>query len=314
MIKLKRVKVWALIWALALVLLSAFGALTSKNAVSLTTLPLYSIRELVNKIYFTGHLGRFISISLVVIVSMLPAFLLNARLKERSFKSHDSILVLLIGLIFGAIYLTLNESKTYLYFGEVLGGGMLLSALSITIYSLILAYLVLDLMGGADLSDTGALTKYLSAMVVFIIFLNIFLLAGLAVGWYMAGFGIKDGAFNAGQLVFQALEVIKTGLPYICMLIVSFELLKLFDLQHKGLDIKEQIQKLKKRSSIFLRMILVSVFAINLIYLVFGKYFPDLRFNLLLPLDVIIYILFIFLISGYISKNKELEEDNQLFI
>ena len=266
--------------------------------------------------------GNIVAFVLYVAVCALPLAFVTLRLKKRTSRAEDWLLVVMSGFAFYMMYMMINPAYLRLapgYITEDMGKAVLGG----TFYSLLIGWLVLKLMRRADGTGTDALLKVLrlllAAAAVVVVFSISF--AGIVeVKAKLAAIqsGNTDPAVRLGLTnFFVLLRYALTQLPVFMGLLIFLLGMRLCEhllADRYGEDAVASAKRLAAFSKASVVVMLLSCITLNLLQILFAGSLVWADFLTSLPLDSIILAMASLLLARYFAQSRALAQDNQLFI
>lgn len=265
--------------------------------------------------------GNTAAIIIYVVVCLLPTALALPGL-IRNFHREDILIPLLSIALFPAIFFMINPTLLTGSFGmsfapmtrALLGGGC---------WCIILSWLLLKLARLSGEGDRSAVEKYLRICVVALAFA--FTAAALygGVSGFVAAYeklreSNTDEAVNIlPTVVFLALQAAVSALPYVLDAIVALKGVELLGALAQGRYSAESVERAEKLASfsVFsLKLTVAASLVFNLLQLVFIRKLLVVAVEAVLPLTGLAFMLAALLLSRLFRENKELKDDNDLFI
>ncbi|HOQ76592.1 MAG TPA: hypothetical protein PK369_08515 [Thermoclostridium sp.] len=267
----------------------------------------------------SGPFGNGVAIILYAAISLIPAVLLLLTARKRRPFLEDWMLALITVVLFVVLYLMINPGIIQ----SPVGTGAVKAFLGTIAWSVIATYIILRILRLFFFADTQRLHRYMA-----------FLLHGLAVLFVYCAFGSSFSDFldsvealrtgNTGNvdglwvsMVFLALQYLVNALPYVLNVLVVFAGLRLFSELQADRYSQASVDaagKLSQRCCQALIIIMVTSVDFNLLQLAFVKRLRVLNTVVQVPILSIAFLLTVLLLSRYIWENKQLKDDNDMFI
>jgi hypothetical protein len=267
----------------------------------------------------SGPSGNTIAIILYAAICLIPAVLLLYMARRRRPFLEDWLLLLISAMLFAVLYLMINPGIIQ----SPVGTSAVKAFLGTIAWSVIATYIILRILHLFFFTDTQKLHKYMA-----------FLLHGLAVLLVYCAFGSTFSHFldsvealrtgNTGNedglwvsIVFLVLQYLVNTLPYILNVLVVFAGLRLFYELQADRYSQASVDAagiLSQRCCQALIIIMVTNVNFNLLQLAFVKKLRVLNTTVQVPILSIAFLLAVLLLSKYIWENKQLKDDNDMFI
>lgn len=305
------------------ILLSLFQETLPKAFISVMAFPFEQTALGLRALSLSGSTGNTIAILLYVAICLGPAIVLYLLSKMRSLYPEDWLLIVLSVVLFPVIYLMINPGMLHDPLLWVAGPDPGKALLGNIIWSVIVGYILLRILRHLSAADTARLHRYMAA-----------LLYGLSILFvYLAfGSGFRDllnsieslRASNTGNehtlgisCAFLVLQYIINTLPYVLDILVVFAGLRLLtQLQadrysEASVGAAHNLSRLCGRALV---VIVVSNTGFNLLQFIFMKNLRVVNSVVQIPILSIAFLLAALLLSQYIRENKQLKDDNDMFI
>ena len=307
----------------------AFCLLQSQFSGLFTDLLAFPFQQLglgLRALSLSGAAGNAVAIVLYLALSLSPAAALLAVKRRRPLHSEDALLGLLTALLFPVLYFAINpglfsiSAQTAADFGTALLGGCA--------WSVLVAWAVLRLLRTLSGAGTERLQQYLSM-----------LLGVLAVYFVFAAFGACFAELlsnlnalhesnqgyefwgNSGPMAmtegFLVLQWTVSALPYLLDLaIIHAARLLLAELaadrySEASVAAAERLATLCRKALV--AVVLTNV-GFNLLQIVFAGSLLVIDGFLYLPLFSVAFVLAALLLARFLAENRQLKQDNDLFI
>lgn len=278
--------------------------------------PFSQIGFLLNRLSALGKIGNGFALSFIVLSGAIPliAFLKNCKKINR--KKENLILFLLWPLCTFVIYAmakpqviygmipTVTEDF-YIIMKAVLGGA---------VWSGIACLIVLKILGNFRTSDRKKILSYAKKLLF-----ALCVLFAAAIGYIEFNELLTKLTEDAGSTDrFIALCCfIVSALPYLLDIVIIFSGCKLIDAVEvdKGTDeIGFYANKLSDLCIGSLSAVMMLSFIYNLMQVIFASNLTNIRVSVEIPLLSLAFTMAVLLLSRLVIKNKQLKEDNELFI
>lgn len=290
---------------------------------TLIAFPFEQIGILLRMLSLSGAPGNAISIVLYLAICLIPAFVLFFIRKKRGLYSEDTLLAILSAVLFVVIYLMINPGLLStriggfdaLSIGKALLGGIA--------YSILIGYILLRILRQIYAADTYRLQKYLVVLLYIINILLVYVVFGGQFGILLDSFdtlraGNTGNEQNLGMsYIFLVLKYLVNVLPYVLVILVIFhgqDLLSELSIDRYSETTVAAAEKLSGKCGLALIITVISNIGFNLLQLVFFKKLLVVKGSVQIPLLSITFVLAAFLLAQYIRENKQLKDDNDMFI
>ena len=306
-----------LIMIAAAILLGAIALMTNLFPTwisSILAFPLEPVSLGLNALAETGRIGNGAAVMLSAALILFPLFF-ALRLRGKDKLPEAIALVMLSGMILVALYGARNPgvfrnkhvSQTEDYVTA------LHMALSISIWVMVILFFVLRLI---RLFRAGHRTQLLRYLRCFLYALCIILSAGFAASLVSDIMKLVKGLPTPEDTALHVLKLLVSLATILLNLAVSFRMLDLLDTaateEQEGLP--EAASRLSRISCIALACTVSFTAVIHIIQLALFPNLTDVKATAELPLSSIVFVLVILLLSRLLTENKELRDDNSMFI
>jgi len=308
--------------------------------------PFEQIGLVLRTLSLSGATGNIISVFLYAILCLVPAVVLFKTKNRRRLYPEDALLAVLSIVLFIVLYLMINPGLLGPYSSDAAGQGIAKAVLGGMVYSVLIGYAVLRILRLFFHADTGKLQKYLEVLLCELSVLFVYLAFGACFSSLMdsldalrssstgneqnLGFSSLMDSFdvfrssNVGNeqklgatYLFLILQYIVDVLPYILDVKVVFAALEL--LHELSADRYSEATvtaagKLSRLCGKALAITVISNMGFNLLQLVFIKELLVVKGSVQIPLLSVAFALSVLLLAQYIRENKQLKDDNDMFI
>jgi hypothetical protein len=322
---MKRKTLWVILAteAAVCVLLRVLQASFSGVFSAVMAFPFEQIGMGLRALSLSGAWGNAAAIVLYAAIALVPAAILLPLARHRPLHGEDGLLVLLSATLFAVLYGMVNPGMVATIFGGTEGLPVAKAILGGTVYSVLCGYLVLRVLRLFFGSGTGHLLKYLSAMLIVLNLLFVYGAFGAAFGSLMDSIAkLQAGNTDSGQQLgvsyaFLILQFVVDGLPYVLNVSVAFAAMRLVDelrLDRYSAGAVAAAGKLSQLCGGALAATALASMAFNLLQLLFARSLRVIYGSVQIPLLSFAFMLAVLLLSQFISENKQLKDDNNLFI
>lgn len=285
--------------------------------------PFEQIGFVLRKLSLSGGIGNVLSIVVYVAVSLVPIFALLFIKKMRKLNLEDSLLGVLSAMLFVVIYFMINPGMLDMNMGSAIGQDLGKALLGGMTYSVLFGYIILRILRFFFDADTNKLQKYLKVLLYVLNIFFIYLVFGAQFANLMNSFdALRAGNTGTEQALgmsylFLVLQYIVNALPNLLNVLVVFAGLNLL-----GELVSDRYSEttvatattLSHLCGIVLRITVISNITFNLLQLVYVKELRVVNGTVQIPLLTIAFVLAALLLAQYIRDNKQLKDDNDMFI
>ncbi len=272
----------------------------------------------------SGDIGNVISIVLYILVCIIPLTALFLIYKKRKLYIEDSLLAITGIVLFVVIYFMVNPGLFGgKYWGVTISQSAIKAILGSIVYSLLCGYAVLRVLRLSFEAKIDKLQKYFSILLCALNIMFVYLAFGASFGGLLDSFEtLRTGnTGNTGRLGmsygFLLLQYIVDALPYILNVLVVFFAMHLLDELKTDRYSESSVAaagKLSRICGVSLAISIVSNISFNLLQLIFFKTLAVVNSSVKLPLLSVVFVLTVLLLARFIGENKQLKDDNDMFI
>lgn len=306
--------------ALVCMTISILDSTVSNVSMYILTFPLEPIGIGLRALSLSGLAGDIAASTIYVCFGLLPILYLIIRIKKKTAKPEDILLVVLSILIFVALYHFVNPFYFTSLFGIMAAGKMIVC---ITIYTVLVGYIAIKLLRRYLDSDTRKLLSHLKSLIAVICVIIVFDIFGSGLSNLIATFGAVQSANTDPAvsltvtyvfLVVRYLNVSAVSLVNIIILFFASRLIDELKSDRYGDGVVLSANKLftvSKRAVVFISL---SFIFINLMQLLVIKSLHSSDFTANIPLVPLLLVLIMMVLSKYFAESKEIKSENDMFI
>ncbi len=270
----------------------------------------------------SGWLGNAAAFALYAAICLAPLAYVIMRVKQKGLQKEDWLLAILSAALFGALYLMVNPSLIAWLFGNSVGT-MGKAVLGGTVYSVLAAYIILRLLRLFSVGNTGQLFRYVAVMLALLSMLFVYLAFGVSFGKLQQSIAslLAGNAGNEHLLGatygFLALQFIVDALPYVLDVLIIFAALQLLDelrADRYSATSVAAASRLSRLCATALAATALATVALNLLQLLFTRTLLVINSSVQIPLTSLAFVLAVLLLARFVSENKQLKDDNDMFI
>ena len=271
----------------------------------------------------SGWLGNAAAFALYAAICLAPLAYVIMRVKQKGLQKEDWLLAILSVALFGVLYLMINPSLIAWLFGSSAAIPVGKAVLGGTIYSMVVAYAVLRLLRLFSSGNTEQLFRYLAAMLASLSMLFVYLAFGVSFGKLQQSIAslLAGNAGNEHLLGatygFLALQFIVDALPYVLDVLIIFAALQLLDelrADRYSATSVAAASRLSRLCATALAATALATVALNLLQLLFTRTLLVINSSVQIPLTSLAFALAVLLLARFVSENKQLKDDNDMFI
>ncbi|MFY9283318.1 MAG: hypothetical protein WAO56_04270 [Miniphocaeibacter sp.] len=327
----KKLTIFLIMEVLILFILNIFKA-NIFNMKQIIFFPYYQISNMLRIMSLSGNIGNIVSWAIYILISIIPIILFIRIKKKNNLKNIDYLLFLISLLIFSTIYLGINPNIIEIILKQNIS---LQASFSIITNQLILLYIIWRFLK-ININRTNSI-KYIIGILFLtnvIAIINIFGVSlkdnlnnmetlnyyGNAMSIFEYLNRLKEKymfAIENYELVRIMLDFINNNIFNMVYIFLNMNLIYiLIDMENEFNEniVITKLYSLKNKIKVGLLMSIFINIIINLVYIIFEKYFYNITIKTNFNLELLVYFLFISLIVQYLIKVKEIKEENEMFI
>ena len=271
----------------------------------------------------SGWLGNAVALIAYCTVSLLPVAALLILRKKRRLCAEDGLLVLLSAVLFVVLHIMINPGIINTWAGGLTAQYVGKAILGSTVYSVLCGYFLLRVLRLFSDGGTEKLVRYMSTMLLLLGMIFVYLIFGTCFG----GLLNSIAALRAGNVgnehllgtsyVFLALQFMVDALPNVFNVLVVFAGLRLLgEMQRDRYSVETmvaagQIARLCKMALI--TTVLANI-GFNLLQLMYAESLRVINSLVLIPVFSLAFVLAALLLARLVTENKQLKDDNDLFV
>jgi hypothetical protein len=271
----------------------------------------------------SGGFGNGAAVVVYVAVSLLPIATLLILQNKRKLCAEDGLLGLLSAVLFAVLYLMINPSDISTWAGGMVAQSVGKAILGGMVYAVLSGYIILRVLRLFSDGGTEKLVRYMSAMLILLNALFVYLVFGACVN----GLLHSIAALQAGNIgnehllgasyVFLVLQFMIDVLPYVFDLLVVFAALHLLDEMRSDRYSAETVAaagRVSRLCSAALATTVLVNIGFNLLQILFAKSLVVINGSVQIPVFSITFVLAALLFTRLVAENKQLKDDNDLFV
>lgn len=267
--------------------------------------------------------GNVVALILYGLFCLLPIIALFWIRRKRSLVAEDGLLVLMSIMLFYATYFMINPGKLPSQFGLSIGQSVGKAIYGGTVYSILIGYLVLRVLRLFLASNRSKLITYATVILHLLAALFIYCIFGACFTEYMGSIeslraGNEGNEQALGLTYFiLLLQFLVNAIPYVFDVLVTFVSLNLLKNMKEDRYSEETMLTATRLSRVCKISLITSVLlniGFNLIQLLFIKKLMVVNGSVELPILSAAFVLAVLLLSQSMRENKELKDDNDMFI
>lgn len=290
---------------------------------SIVCFPFEQIGVLLRILSLKGGIQNIFAIVFYTILSITPLMVFLQKLKKKSIKIEDYILMLLSFLLFYVLYMMVNPGLIPVQGALGMGSTIAKSLLCGTVYSLIVTYLVLKAIRVFFESQTTTLYRFMILLLSITAILFTISIFGSGLNEAIAQIEAIRSANTGNEsglihtYIFAIAKFILNSIPSVISILVIFKGIKLINEFFVDPYSETSTIASKNLSSVCKIGLIVTVCsnaAFNLLQLLFIKNLRSIDSLIQIPLFSIIFVLGALILSKMVMENKTLKDDNDSII
>ncbi len=263
-----------------------------------------------------GAAGNVIAIVLYVLICLIPLVFLLRKKRQ----PEDWFLVLLSLHLFLALYCMINPGIISQKTPLSLGSDFEKTLLGTMFYSFLLGYLVIRMVRSFFAANRSGLIRYLRILLGAVCFVLVYLIFGSGLADLIDTIDVLQKTNRGNELllgtsyVFLVLQYLLSVLPYALDVVIIFAAQRLLQAEKHSVEAVLAVEKLSRLCGAALVLIVISHAVYLVLQLIFLQNIYYSRFSVTFPIYSLLFVLAVLLAAQYIRENKQLQEDNDLFI
>lgn len=285
--------------------------------------PFEQIGLFLRPLSLSGGLGNAAAVVIYFALSLLPVSALLVLRKKRRLYAEDGLLAVLSAVLFAVLYIMINPGIIASLTGGATGQTVGKAILGGTSYSVLSGYFVLRALRLFSSHGTDKLIRFMSVMLRLLNVLFVYLIFGACFdGLWDSIAALRAG--NAGNehllgasYVFLVLQFFVDSLPYILNISVVFAALRLLSEMQSdrySAETAAAAERVSKLCAAALTATVLSNIGFNLLQLLCAKSLMVINGSLQIPVFSITFVLAALLLTRFVTENKQLKDDNDMFI
>lgn len=253
-------------------------------------------------------------------VCLLPVGLLVLMRRRRALRAEDALLAVLSAVLFAVLYRMINPGLLGGLAGMEAGRRVMMSVLGGTVYSVLIGYLLLRLLRRMAQEDTRRLYRAMAVLLYLLGAVFVFAAFGVCFGELLSSIdSLRAGNTEPPVLsfVFLVLQYVADALPYVLDTAVVLAGLRLLRELEQARYSEAAVQAAERLARLCRRALAASLLCrmgLNVLQLACLPRLRDVSIQLQLPLTSAAFVLMVLLLARSIRENKQLKDDNDLFV
>ena len=267
--------------------------------------------------------GNAMAIVVYIAVSMLPIAAVPILQKKRKLCAEDGLLGLLSAVLFAVLYVMINPGVISAWTGGMAAQPVGKTILGGMVYSVLCGYIVLRVLRLFSNGGTEKLLRYMSVMLRLLTVLFVYLIFGACFNGLLnsitalqAG-NVGNERLLGASYIFLVLQFVVDALPYAFNVLVIFAALRLLAEMRSDRYSAETVAAAGQISRLCATALVAMVLAnvgFNLLQLIFAKSLMVINGSVQIPIFPITFVLAALLLTRLVTENKQLKDDNDMFI
>ncbi|MCL1912578.1 MAG: hypothetical protein FWG10_01525 [Eubacteriaceae bacterium] len=267
--------------------------------------------------------GNAVAFVVYFATSLSPAAALLVLGKKRKLYAEDGLLVALSAVLFAVLYIMINPGIIGALASGANGVSVGKPVLGAVVYSMLCGYLILRALRLFSIGGTGQLLGYMSSMLKLLSAVFVYLIFGSCFNELLdsltalrAG-NIGNEQFLGASYVFLALQFVVGVLPFVYNVLIAFAALGLLEemrIEHYSAGTVAAAGRISRICAAALVATVIANISFNLLQLVFAKSLMVITTMVQIPVFSITFVLAALLFARLATENKQLKDDNDMFI
>jgi len=270
----------------------------------------------------SSGIGNAAAIVVYFATSLLPIAVLILR-KKHKLCAEDGLLGLLSVVLFAVMYIMINPGIINTWTSGVAAQSVGKAILGGMVYSILCGYFVLRVLRLFSNGATEKLVRYMSVMLRLLTVLFVYLIFGACFNGLLNSIAALQ-AGNVGNehllgasYIFLVLQFVVDALPYAFNVLVIFAALRLLDemrLDRYSADTVAAAGQISRLCATALVAMVLANVGFNLLQFLFAKSLVVINSSVQIPIFSITFVLAALLLTRLVTENKQLKDDNDMFI
>ena len=304
-----------LLEAVLLILLSSLQSILPAFFPALSAFPFSQLGLGLRMLSLSGSAGNIAAILLYILIALLPAASLFLLKRNAPLHGEDALLALLSLAMFPVLYLMVNPGYLPVPGSE--------GVFCFILWSLAACWLTLRVLRSLAVSDRPVLLIWFSRLLRAAAFYFVFEIFGSLLPALIEELSAlcqpeslwAAPPYSDTEVAFAVIRQLVAAVPPAASILVIFRSVGLLDLLRE--DAGGTISAAKALSRLCVQSLAVSVSsiaALNLLQLILCDQLRNVQITVVLPVLELALVLVILLLTRYMAENKQLKDDNDLFI
>ena len=271
----------------------------------------------------SSGLGNAAAIVVYFAASLLPIAALVILRKKRKLCAEDGLLGLLSVVLFAVLYVMINPGVINTWTSGAAPQSVAKAVLGGMVYSILAGYFILRVLRLFSDSETPMLVRYMSVMLSLLNVLFVYSIFGAGFNGLLSSIAeLRAGNVGNEHLlgasyIFLVLQFVVDALPCVFNILVVFAVLRLLEEMRSDRYSAETVtatRRVSRLCSTALVTMIIANIGFNLLQLIFAKSILVINSSVQIPVFSITFVLAALLLTRLVTENKQLKDDNDMFI
>ncbi len=285
--------------------------------------PFEQIGILLRSLSLLRGIGNIAAIVIYTAISLIPAVAFLMLRKKRKLYLEDRLLILLSAALFVVLYVMINPGVISRLLGKASGLAVSKAILGGTVHSVLCGYLILRVLRLCFASGTEKLQQYMTVLLRLLNALFVYVIFGACFNDLLDSIAaLRAGNTGNEHLLgvsyaFLVLQYAVDALPYVFNVLVVFAGIRLLGEIQADRYSNESVEAAGKLSHLCgaaLAATVLTNIGFNLLQLLFARSLMIINSSLKIPILSVGFVLGALLLSRLLAENKQLKDDNDMFI
>lgn len=290
---------------------------------SLFSFPFDQIGQKLRVLSLSGQFGNVGAVALYAAFCLIPVFLFIIIWRKHRLHLEDLLLVVLSAALFAVLYWMINPGMMGKYWGSTIGQNIGKTILGGTVYSILFSYVTLRILRSLCTADTKKMYRYFSILLYALMVLFVYEAFGICFKRVLNNLralqeeAVEQKTIFISNIVLLTLNYIINVFPYVLDIFISFAALRLIDELHLNRYSEKTVMaagRLSRLCSVSLTIVTLFNIGFHIIQLLLFKNLNYISVSIDIPLLTIAFIFAVLLLAQFVRENKQLKDDNDMFI
>jgi len=285
--------------------------------------PFEQIGIVLRSLSLSNWLGNAAAIVVYTAASLLPIAALLILRKKRKLCMEDGLLGLLCVVLFAVLYVMINPGVMNTWTGRAVDQSVGKAILGVVVYSVLCGYLILRILRLFSYGGMEKLFRYMAVMLSLLSVLFVYLVFGAC----FSGLLNSIEALQAGNVgnehllgasyVFLVLQFLVDAVPNafnVLIVIVALRMLDEMRIDRYSAETVAAAGQISRLCAVALVTTVLVNIGFNLLQLIFAKSLAVINSSVQIPVFSITFVLAALLLTRLVTENKQLKDDNDMFI